>query len=147
VTFAAAEVQNPRRNLPLALRARHRAGHAALRAGQRQLPGGAAPSPARPTARSVLARGIAHATQDRVGTAMAEAIFGPGAGVAMAIAILVSTFGLQQRADPRRGPRLLGDGPRPALLPQGGDAERQRRPRLRADAQAGGPTRSLPDGT
>jgi APA family basic amino acid/polyamine antiporter len=42
---------------------------------------------------TVLARGIAHATQDRVGTAAAEVIFGASGGVLMAIAILISTFG------------------------------------------------------
>jgi APA family basic amino acid/polyamine antiporter len=42
---------------------------------------------------SPLARGIDHATQDRVGTAAAEQIFGPAAGTVMAIAIMISTFG------------------------------------------------------
>jgi APA family basic amino acid/polyamine antiporter len=41
----------------------------------------------------VLARGIQHATQDRVGTAAAEVVFGSSAATIMAIAILVSTFG------------------------------------------------------
>ena len=41
----------------------------------------------------VLERGIQHATQDRVGTAVAEMIFGPLGGTIMAIAILISTFG------------------------------------------------------
>ncbi|HZF68615.1 MAG TPA: amino acid permease [Gemmatirosa sp.] len=92
VTFAAAEVQNPRRNLPLAL---------LLGTGLVTLLYVLAnvsylavlPLAGTPDGGTVLARGIAHATQDRVGTAMAEAIFGPGAVVAMAIAILVSTFG------------------------------------------------------
>ena len=42
---------------------------------------------------TVLARGIAHATQDRVGVAAAEMIFGASAGTVMACLILVSTFG------------------------------------------------------
>ena len=42
---------------------------------------------------SVLERGIAHATQDRVGVAAAEMIFGASAGTVMACLILVSTFG------------------------------------------------------
>jgi APA family basic amino acid/polyamine antiporter len=46
-----------------------------------------------PEGGSALARGIMHATQDRVGTAVAEVIFGGGAGTVMAVAILVSTFG------------------------------------------------------
>ena len=42
---------------------------------------------------TVLARGIAHATQDRVGTAAAEQMFGASGATLMAIAILISTFG------------------------------------------------------
>lgn len=92
VTFAAAEVQNPRRNLPLALvlgtglvtllYVLANVSYLAV------LPLGGAPDGA-----TALARGVMHATQDRVGTAVAEVIFGPGAVTAMAIAILVSTFG------------------------------------------------------
>jgi APA family basic amino acid/polyamine antiporter len=92
VTFAASEVQNPRRNLPLALM---------LGTGLvtvlyvtanvsyltvlplHGVEGGA----------TVLERGIQHATQDRVGTAAAEVIFGASGGTLMAIAILISTFG------------------------------------------------------
>jgi APA family basic amino acid/polyamine antiporter len=44
-------------------------------------------------AATVLERGITFATQDRVGTAAAEVIFGSSAGTLMAVAILVSTFG------------------------------------------------------
>jgi APA family basic amino acid/polyamine antiporter len=40
-----------------------------------------------PEAATALGRGVMHATQDRVGTAVAEAIFGPGAVAAMAVAI------------------------------------------------------------
>ena len=92
VTFAAAEVRNPRRNLPLAL---------VLGTGLvtllyvlanvaylNVLPFSGAADGA-----TAIARGITHATQDRVATAVAEVIFG-GAGVTlMAAAILVSTFG------------------------------------------------------
>jgi basic amino acid/polyamine antiporter, APA family len=42
---------------------------------------------------TVLSRGIAYATQDRVGTAAAEQMFGAAGATAMAIAILISTFG------------------------------------------------------
>jgi APA family basic amino acid/polyamine antiporter len=42
---------------------------------------------------TAVARGIRHATQDRVGTAVAETIFGSSGGAIMAVAILVSTFG------------------------------------------------------
>jgi APA family basic amino acid/polyamine antiporter len=41
----------------------------------------------------VIDRGIQHATEDRVGTAAAEVIFGPSGTVLMACAILISTFG------------------------------------------------------
>jgi APA family basic amino acid/polyamine antiporter len=92
VTFAAAEVKEARRNLPRAL---------AMGTGLVTIlyilanfsylstlplvgdPGGA----------NVLDRGIQYATQDRVGTAAAEVIFGPAGVVIMAIAILISTFG------------------------------------------------------
>ncbi|WP_284352043.1 APC family permease [Roseisolibacter agri] len=92
VTFAAAEVKNPRRNLPLAL---------VLGTGLVTLLYVTAnvsylnvlPLHGTPDAASVLERGIQHATQDRVGTAVAEVIFGAGAGTIMAVAILISTFG------------------------------------------------------
>src|SRR4030088_627962 len=40
-----------------------------------------------------VARGIQHATQDRVATAVAATIFGASAATIMAVAILISTFG------------------------------------------------------
>jgi len=81
VTFAAAEVQHPSRNLPLAL-----------------VLGTGLVTGLYVTANvgylSVLPlAGIAHATQDRVGTAVATSILGAGAGAIMAVAILISTFG------------------------------------------------------
>ena len=93
VTFAAAEVQNPKRNLPLAL---------ALGAGSvtvLYILANFAYLSVLPHARrtaagtSVLARGIQFATQERVGTATAEMIFGAAGGTIVAAAILVSTFG------------------------------------------------------
>lgn len=92
VTFAAAEVQNPRRNLPLAL---------ALGTGLVTVLYIAAnfaylnvlPLVGSADGATVLARGIQFATQDRVGTAAAEMIFGPAGVTIMASAILVSTFG------------------------------------------------------
>ncbi len=92
VTFAAAEVRNPRRNLPLAL---------ILGTGLVTLLYVLAnvsylsvlPMTGVADAGTALARGITHATQDRVATAVAEVIFG-GVGVTlMAVAILISTFG------------------------------------------------------
>jgi basic amino acid/polyamine antiporter, APA family len=92
VTFAAAEVRNPKRNLPLAL-----AIGAGLVTALYILANLAYLSvlPLHGTAdgTSVLARGIQFATQDRVGTATAEVIFGAAGGTIVAVAILVSTFG------------------------------------------------------
>lgn len=92
VTFTAAEVKNPSRNLPLSL---------ALGTGTvillytlanvaylRVLP--LSGDPQGPTA---LARGIEFAADGRVGTAAMQVIFGPSGAILMAIAILVSTFG------------------------------------------------------
>ena len=92
VTFAAAEVHNPKRNLPLSL---------ALGTGLVTLLYVLAnvsyltvlPLHGSPEGATVLERGIQYATQDRVGTAAAEVIFGASGQVVMAIAILVSTFG------------------------------------------------------
>jgi basic amino acid/polyamine antiporter, APA family len=92
VTFAAAEVRNPRRNLPLALLLG--TGLVTLLyvlanvAYLSMLPLHGAKDGA-----SVLERGIQFATQDRVGTAAAEMIFGPSGATLMAVAILISTFG------------------------------------------------------
>jgi APA family basic amino acid/polyamine antiporter len=92
VTFAAAEVQDAKRNLPKAL---------ALGTGLVTLLYIMAnfaylsvlPLPGDANGAGVLERGIQYATQDRVGTAAAEVIFGPAGVVIMAIAILISTFG------------------------------------------------------
>ena len=92
VTFTAAEVQNPRRNLPLAL---------ALGTGMVTLLYISAnisylnvlPFHGMENGATTLERGITHAAQDRVGTAVAETIFGPAGGALMAVAILISTFG------------------------------------------------------
>ncbi|HEX2716288.1 MAG TPA: amino acid permease [Gemmatimonadaceae bacterium] len=92
VTFAAAEVKNPQRNLPRALLLGTglvsllyvMANFAYLSVLPLHGTAGAA---------TVLERGIQFATQDRVGTAAAEMIFGAGAATIMAVAILISTFG------------------------------------------------------
>jgi basic amino acid/polyamine antiporter, APA family len=92
VTFTAAEVQNPRRNLPLAL---------ALGTGLVTLLYISAnisylnvlPFHGVESGATVIERGITHAAQDRVGTAVAETIFGAAGGAIMAGAILISTFG------------------------------------------------------
>jgi APA family basic amino acid/polyamine antiporter len=92
VTFAAAEVKNPARNLPLAL---------VLGTGLVSLLYILAnvsylsvlPYAGTAEGATVVARGISHATQDRVATAVTETIFGPSGALLMATAILISTFG------------------------------------------------------
>ena len=92
VTFAAAEVQNPKRNLPLAL---------VLGTGLVTLLYVLAnvsylnvlPIQGLADGGTALERGIAHATEDRVGTAALEVVFGPAGATIMAVAILISTFG------------------------------------------------------
>jgi APA family basic amino acid/polyamine antiporter len=92
VTFAAAEVQNPSRNLPRAL---------AIGTGTVSLLYILAnvaylnvlPFSGDPNGGDVLARGLQYAAQDRVGTAAIEVVLGAGAATVMAVAILFSTFG------------------------------------------------------
>ena len=92
VTFTAGEVQNPRRNLPISL---------ALGTGTVILLYIAAnfvyllvlPLHGDPNGSTVLSRGIQYATDDRVGTAVMQSIFGPVGASLMAVAILLSTFG------------------------------------------------------
>ena len=92
ITFTAAEVKNPSRNLPLSL---------ALGTGTvivlymlanvaylRVLPISGDPHGA-----TALARGIEFAADGRVGTAVAEVICGPAGAIVMAVAILISSFG------------------------------------------------------
>jgi APA family basic amino acid/polyamine antiporter len=91
-TFAAAEVQNPARNLPRAmllgtglvtlLYVLANVGYLSV------LPIHGAADGA-----TVIARGIDHATQDRVATAVMEYMFGANGAAIMAVAILISTFG------------------------------------------------------
>jgi basic amino acid/polyamine antiporter, APA family len=92
VTFAAAEVRDPKKNLPLAL---------GLGTGLVSLLYVVAnvaylnvlPFYGDPHGADVLARGIQYAAQDRVGTAAMEVMLGPPGAILMAIAILISTFG------------------------------------------------------
>ena len=92
VTFAAAEVKDPRRNLPLAL---------ALGTGIVTLLYISAnvaylsvlPIHGDPNGATALARGIDHADQDRLASAAMQVIFGPAGASIMAGAILISTFG------------------------------------------------------
>jgi basic amino acid/polyamine antiporter, APA family len=92
VTFAAAEVREPTKNLPRAL---------ALGTGLVSLLYVLAnvaylnelPFYGDPNGQDVLARGLQYAAQDRVGTAAMEVALGAGAAGIMAVAILLSTFG------------------------------------------------------
>jgi basic amino acid/polyamine antiporter, APA family len=92
ITFTAAEVKNPSRNLPLSL---------ALGTGIVILLYTLAnvaylkvlPLAGDPHGATAIARGIEYAADGRVGTAAAEVIFGPAGAVIMAIAILISGFG------------------------------------------------------
>jgi APA family basic amino acid/polyamine antiporter len=92
VTFAAAEVRDPTRNLPRAL---------ALGTGLVSLLYvlsnvaylNILPFYGDPDGADVMARGLQYAAQDRVGTAAIEVAVGSGAAAIMAVAILFSTFG------------------------------------------------------
>jgi basic amino acid/polyamine antiporter, APA family len=92
ITFTAAEVKNPSRNLPLSL-----ALGTGLVIGLYILANVAylkvLPLAGDPSGASAVARGIQYATQDRVGTAVAEVIFGPAGAIVMAVAVLISGFG------------------------------------------------------
>jgi APA family basic amino acid/polyamine antiporter len=92
VTFAAAEVHSPQRNLPRALI--YGTGLVCLLyllANISYLV--ALPLHGVANGATVLDRGIQYATQDRVASAVAETIFGGVGASIMAIAILISTFG------------------------------------------------------
>lgn len=92
VTFTAAEVKNPHRNLPLALAMGTGmvvllyvlANFAYLRV---------LPLSGDPHGATALARGISFAADQRVATAALQVIFGPAGAILMAVAILISTFG------------------------------------------------------
>jgi basic amino acid/polyamine antiporter, APA family len=92
VTFAAAEVRDPTRNLPRAL-----AIGTGLVSALYILANVAylniLPFYGDPNGSDVLARGLQYAAQDRVGTAVVEVALGAGAAAIMAVAILLSTFG------------------------------------------------------
>jgi len=92
ITFAAAEVRDPARTIPMSLTigtsvvitlylAANLVYLVAL-----PLQGDAA-------AATVIGRGIAHAHADRVATAVMESTFGANGAIVMAIAIMISTFG------------------------------------------------------
>ncbi len=92
ITFTAAEVKNPHRNLPLALAMGTGlvvllyvlANFAYLRV---------LPLAGNPHGATAIARGIEYASDERVATAALQVIFGPAGAILMALAILISTFG------------------------------------------------------
>jgi APA family basic amino acid/polyamine antiporter len=92
ITFAAAEVRNPTRNLPLSL---------AVGTGMVTLLYVLAnfaylhvlPLAGTSSGASVLERGIQFASGDRVGTAVAQVLVGPSGEVLMAVAVMISAFG------------------------------------------------------
>ena len=92
VTFAAAEVKDPQRNLPRALL--YGTGLVSLLyilANVSYLH--VLPLHGMKDGADVLSRGIQFATQDRVASAVTETIFGAAGATIMAAAILISTFG------------------------------------------------------
>jgi basic amino acid/polyamine antiporter, APA family len=92
VTFAAAEVRNPTRNLPLALGVG--TGLVSLLYVVTNISYlNILPFWGDPNGADVMARGLQYATQDRVGTAAVEVMLGGAGAAVMAVAILVSTFG------------------------------------------------------
>jgi APA family basic amino acid/polyamine antiporter len=92
ITFTAGEVKNPKRNIPLSLilgtgfvlTVYFLCSLAYLLV---------LPMQGDPNGATVMARGIQHATEDRVATAVLEQIFHSGGAWLMAGAILISTFG------------------------------------------------------
>ena len=92
ITFTAAEVKNPRRNLPLAL-GLGTATVILLYVLANVVYISVLPLAGSAHGATILARGIQHASEDRVATAVFQQMFGHSGAAIMAIAILVSTFG------------------------------------------------------
>ena len=92
VTFTAAEVKNPHRNLPLSL-AIGTGAVIVLYILANFVYLCALPLVGNPHGTTVLSRGIQYASEDRVATAVMQQMFGALGASLMALAILVSTFG------------------------------------------------------
>ena len=92
VTFTAGEVKNPSRNLPLSL-ALGTGVVIALYIACNFVYLGALPLQGTDGGTTILARGISHAAEDRVATAVMTHLFGPVGGLLMAAAIMISGFG------------------------------------------------------
>ncbi|MDD8017781.1 MAG: amino acid permease, partial [Bacteroidota bacterium] len=92
ITFTAGEVKDPKRNIPLSLF------YGTLIVTVIYISANivyllALPVGGNPSGISVTERGIQFATQDRVGVATANIIFGEAGAVIMAVLIMISTFG------------------------------------------------------
>jgi APA family basic amino acid/polyamine antiporter len=92
VTFTAGEVKNPSRNLPLSL-ALGTGVVIALYIACNFIYLSALPLAGTENGVTILARGITHAAEDRVGTAVMTQMFGALGGYLMAAAIMISGFG------------------------------------------------------
>ncbi|HEY1678226.1 MAG TPA: amino acid permease [Candidatus Sulfotelmatobacter sp.] len=92
VTFTAGEVKNPSRNLPLSL-ALGTGVVIALYIACNFIYLSALPLQGVENGATILARGISHAAEDRVGTAVMTQMFGALGGYLMAAAIMISGFG------------------------------------------------------
>ena len=92
VTFTAGEVKNPSRNLPLSL-ALGTGVVIALYIACNFIYLSALPLEGTEGGATILARGITHAAEDRVGTAVMTQMFGSVGGYLMAAAIMISGFG------------------------------------------------------
>lgn len=92
VTFIAGEIDNPKRNVPLAL------AFGVLGVTVLYLLANISylcvlPFWGDAASADVLGKGVQHATQDRVGTAALTAMLGAGGAILMAVMIMISTFG------------------------------------------------------
>ena len=92
ITYTAGEVKDPKRDIPLSLF------YGTLGVSSLYILANVAylmvlPLAGKPDGTDILSRGIMFATNDRVGTAAAEQIFGSIGTVIMAIFIMISTFG------------------------------------------------------
>ncbi|HEY1271407.1 MAG TPA: amino acid permease [Terriglobales bacterium] len=92
VTFTAGEVKNPQRNLPLSL-ALGTGVVIALYIACNFVYLNVLPLDGSAQGATLLERGIKYATEERVGTAVMQQMFGGPGGALMAIAILISSFG------------------------------------------------------
>ncbi len=92
VTFTAGEVRNPSRNLPLSL-ALGTGVVIALYIACNYIYLSALPLDGVAGGTTLLSRGIKHAAEDRVGTAVMTQMLGPIGGLLMAAAIMISGFG------------------------------------------------------